>query len=188
MIILFIALCSAVLAFWRMPHMPRYWPLLAIATVPQIGNLFAITIPWMLWAAIAAVLLWCCCNWAVRGAPIVALGVALNLIVMVYHGGSMPIRADVLASIGHVAAPGTLLVGSKDVVVLSSLLWMLGDWIVIASGSAPVILSPGDLILFAGVVWWLLFSHQSEKENAHVKVGRNSDVARTTYTAAARAK
>lgn len=188
MIILLIALCSAALAFWRAPQMPRYWPLLAIATVPQIANLFAITIPWMLWAAIAAVLLWCFCNWGVRGAPIVALGVGLNLIVMTYHRGSMPIRADVLASIGHSVAPGTLLVGSKDVVVQSSILWLLGDWIVIADGPTPVVLSPGDLILLAGVAWWLLLSHRSEKEHTHGKVGHDSDVARTTYAAITRAK
>jgi hypothetical protein len=188
MIILLIVLCSAGLAFWRTPQVPRYWPLLAIALVPQIGNLFGIIIPWMFLGAIAAVLVWCFCNWAVRGAPIVALGVGLNLVVMAFHGGAMPIHTDVLASIGQVAAPGTMLAGSKNVAVQSSLLWLLSDWIVISFGAVTIVLSPGDLILFVGVIWWLLFSRPLEKEDAHVDVGRHSDVARTTYSSATRAK
>jgi hypothetical protein len=124
----------------------------------------------------------------VRGAPIVALGVGLNLVVMAFHGGAMPIHTDVLASIGQVAAPGTILVGSKDVAVQSSLLWLLSDWIVIRYGAATIVLSPGDLILFAGVMWWLLFSRRCEKEDAHVDVGRHSDVARTAYSPAPRAE
>jgi len=188
MIILLIALCGAGLAFWRAPRTPRYWPLLAIAVVPQIGNLFAIRIPWKFFIAIAAVLIWAFCNWAIRGAPIITLGVGLNLIVMAFHGGAMPIHTDVLASIGQVATPGTVLVGSKDVVVESSLLWLLSDWMVISRGAVTIVLSPGDLILLAGVIWWLVFSRQLEKEDAHVEVGRHSDVARTTYSTATRPK
>jgi hypothetical protein len=182
------ALCSAGVALWRTPQMPRYWPLLAVAVVPQIGSLFGIIIPWMFLGAIAAILIWCFCNWALRGAPIVALGVGLNLVVMAFHGGAMPIHADVLASIGQVAAPGTLLVGSKDVAVQSSMLWLLSDWIVIWFGANTIVLSPGDLILFTGVIWWLLFSRRLEKEDAHVDIGRHSDVARTTYSPATRAE
>lgn len=182
------ALCSAGLALWRVPRMPRYTPLLAIAAVPQIGNLYGIRIPWMFFIAIAAILIWCVWNWSLRGALIVALGVGLNLLVMAFHGGAMPIRADVLASIGHSAPVGTLLAGSKDVVIDSSGLWLLSDWIVIAVRHTTVVVSPGDLILVAGIVWWLLFSRQEEKENVHVEVGRHSDVARATYATATRAK
>src|SRR5581483_5281821 len=141
------AVCSAAFAFWRTPQLPRYWPLLAIALVPQIGNLFNLRIPGMFFVAIAAVLVWCVCNWRLRGAAIVALGVSLNLIVMAFHGGAMPIRTDVLASLGHVAAPGTALAGSKDVVVDASALWVLSDWIVLPLGRSVVVVSPGDLIL-----------------------------------------
>ena len=182
------ALCSAGLALWRAPQMPRYAPLLAIAAVPQIGSLFGIRIPWMFFIAIAAILVWSACNWPLRGAPIVGLGVGLNLLIMAFHGGAMPIRADVLAAIGQVATPGALLVGSKDVVIESSVLWLLSDWIVIGRGASTIVVSPGDLILVGGIVWWLVFSREVEKENAHVEVGRHSDVAGTTYSTATRAK
>jgi hypothetical protein len=180
------ALCSAALAFWRAPQLPVYWPLLAIALVPQIGNLFGLRIPGMFFVAIAAVLIWCICNWRLRGASIVALGVGLNSLVMAFHGGAMPIRADVLASIGQVAAPGAALAGSKDVVVDASALWVLSDWIVLPLGRSVVVVSPGDLILVAGVLWWLLMSHQAEKEDTYVNVGRHPDVAGATYSAATR--
>lgn len=182
------ALCSAAIAFWRVPELPTYWPLLLIALVPQVGNLFGIHIPGMFFVAIAAVLIWCICNWQLRGASIVALGVGLNLLVMAFYGGSMPIRADVLASLGQVAAPGTVLIGSKDVVVEASALWVLSDWIILPLGRSMIVVSPGDLILVAGVVWWLLASHQAQKEDLYVNVGRHPDVAGATYSAATRPK
>ena len=182
------ALCSAALAFWRAPLAPRYWPLLAIAAVPQIGSLFGITIPGMLFGAMLAVLIWSFCNRAVRGAAIIGLGAGLNLLVMAFHGGAMPIRADVLAAIGQIAAPGTLLAGSKDVVIQTSPFWLLSDWIVVSLGASTIVASPGDLVVVVGIVYWLLFSRQSEKDNSHVDIGRNSDVAGTTFAATTRPK
>src|SRR6476659_7624356 len=73
---------------------------------------------------------WCLCNRALAGVPAVALGVIMNLLIMAFHGGAMPIYADTLADIGHSFAPGTLLMGSKDVVVQSAALWSLSDWLV----------------------------------------------------------
>lgn len=182
------ALGSAALALWRTPQMPKYSPLLVIAIIPQIGNLFGARIAWMFFIAIAAILAWCIGNWSLRGAPIVALGVGLNLIVMAFHGGAMPIHVDVLASIGQAAPTGALLAGSKDVAIDASALLLLSDWIVIALGGFTIVVSPGDLILVAGIIWWLVSGRQAEKENTHVTVGRHSNVAGTTYPTATRAK
>jgi hypothetical protein len=186
---IFGALLSAALAFWRRPHMPRYWPLLAVAMVPQVGNLFGIRILGMFFVAIAVIGIWCVYNRDIPGTAVVAIGIGLNLLVMGFHNGSMPVRADILLrAFGVVAAPGTILVGSKDVVIDTSALWLLSDWIILSLGATKVIVSPGDLIIVAGVAWWLLFSHQPEKDQAHADIIDQTGIARTAYTPASRAE
>jgi hypothetical protein len=182
------ALLSGVLAFWRRPRMPRYWPLLAVAAVPQIGNLAGVRVPGMFFIAIAVIGIWCAYNRTIPGTAIVGLGIGLNLLVMAIHDGMMPIRADVLAAFGYVAAPGTVLVGSKDVVIDSSALWLLSDWIMLSLGGARVVVSPGDLIIVAGVAWWLLFSHQPEKRQAHADIVHQTGLARAAHAPASRAE
>jgi len=178
------ALLSGALAFWRRPQMPRFWPLLVVALVPQVGNLVGIRILGMFFVAIAVIGIWCAYNRDIPGTAVVAVGIGLNLLVMGFHGGSMPIRADILAAFGHVAAPGTVLVGSKDVVIDTSALWLLSDWIILALGAKKVIVSPGDLIIVAGVAWWLLFSHRPEKDQAHADIIDQTGLARAAYTPA----
>jgi len=178
------ALLSGALAFWRRPQMPRYSPLLAVAIVPQVGNLFGIRIPGMFFVAIAVIGIWCVYNRDIAGTAVVAIGIGLNLLVMGFHGGSMPIRADILATLGQVAAPGTVLVGSKDVVIDTSVLWLLSDWIILVLGGKKVVVSPGDLIIVAGVAWWLLFSHKPEKDQAHADIIDQTGLPRTAYTSA----
>jgi len=185
---IFGALLSGVLAFWRRPRMPRYWPLLAIAFVPQAGNLAGIRIPGMFFVAIAVIGIWCVYNRDIPGTAIVAIGIALNLLVMGFHGGSMPIRADVLASLGFVVAPGAALAGSKDIVIDTSPLWLLSDWIILTLGAKKVVVSPGDLIIVAGIAWWLLFSHRPEKDQAHADIIDQTGLARAAYTPAPRAE
>jgi uncharacterized protein DUF5317 len=182
------ALLSGALAFWRRPRMPRYWPLLAVAAVPQFGNLAGLRLPGMFWIAIAVVGIWCAYNRAIPGTSMVAVGIGLNLLVMGVHNGLMPIRADILASLGHTAAPGTVLVGSKDVVIDTSALWLLSDWIILSLGATKVVVSPGDLIIVAGVAWWLLFSHQPEKDQAHADTISQTGLARTAHPSAPRAE
>jgi hypothetical protein len=181
---IFGAVLSGALAFWRRPQLPRYCLLLVIALVPQVGNLVGIRIAGMFFVAIAVVGIWCAYNRDVPGTAVVAVGIGLNLLVMGFHGGSMPIRADVLAAFGQVARPGTVLVGSKDVVIDSSALWLLSDWIILAHGAKKVVVSPGDLIIVAGVGWWLLFSHRPEKEQAHADIIDQAGLARASYTPA----
>jgi hypothetical protein len=174
------AALSGALAFWRRPVMPRYWPLLAIAIVPQVGILAGIRIVGMFFVAIAVIGIWCLYNRDIAGTALVAVGIGLNLLVMGFHGGAMPIRADILLhTFGVVAAPGTILAGSKDVVIDTSALWLLSDWIILPFGDKKVVVSPGDLIIVAGVAWWLLFSHQPEKK--HADIIDQAGLARTAY-------
>ncbi|MBK9713764.1 MAG: DUF5317 family protein [Kouleothrix sp.] len=182
------AICSAGLAFWRRPETPRYWPLLALVALPQLGMALGARLPGMIAASAAAAIVWCLANWPVRGALVAALGIGLNLLAIANHGGSMPIRADVLASIGQLFAPGTLLANSKDVVVHASPVWLLSDWIVLPIGAASIVASPGDLLIVAGIAYWLLFSHQSKKDQPNADTVDQTDLGRAAHAAATGAK
>ena len=157
------ALVGAALAFWREPRLPRYNLLLVIAAVPQLGMLAGIRIPGMFLVSAAAVVIWCLANRALAGIPAVAVGLAMNLTVMALHGGAMPIHTETLAHLGLAAAPGTLLPGSKDIVVQTTLLGLLADWLVLRAGPATFVASPGDLVVVIGLLWWLMLSHSQER-------------------------
>src|SRR5215212_5807382 len=176
------AVLSGALAFWRRPQLPRFWLLLVIALVPQVGNLVGIRILGMFFVAIAVIGIWCAYNRDIPGTAVVAVGIGLNLLVMGFHGGSMPIRADILLrAFDVIVAPGTILVGSKDVVIDTSALWLLSDWIILPLGATKVIVSLGDLIIVAGVAWWLLFSHRPEKDQVHADIIDQTGLARTAH-------
>ena len=72
------SLAGAALALWRPPQMPRYWLLLAIAAVPQLGSLLGIWIPGMFLVSVTAIFIWCLCNRALAGIPVVAAGVIIG--------------------------------------------------------------------------------------------------------------
>jgi hypothetical protein len=167
------ALAGAVLALLRPPHMPRYWLLLAIAAVPQIGSIYGIWLPGMFLVSVAASWLWWLCNRSVPGVLLVGLGVMLNLLAMAFHDGAMPIHASVLLEAGYAAQHGTALLGSKDVVVQASPMGLLSDWMVLSYGAQTLIASPGDLVVVIGLVYWLLFSHSRDERACHAVVSRH---------------
>ena len=151
-----VALVGAAVALWRLPPLPRAWPLLALATAPQLLSLLAVRGVALFVITALALAAWCWCNRTLPGVALVSAGFALNLLAMGLHGGSMPLWADSLAALGHTHAPGTVLVGSKDVVVDGGIGRWLGDWLVISWLPVRLIVSPGDLLILAGVVRWLL--------------------------------
>ena len=162
------ACLGAVLAFCRPPRMPRANLLLAIAVAPQIATMFGIRALWAFLISAAAIGVWCFYNRALAGAPCITLGATMNLLPMALHGGSMPVHAGTIAAFGQTIAPGTILVGSKDVVVQSSPFGLLADWLVFWLSSGKVVVaSPGDLIVVAGILYWLLASPSQRKEQTH---------------------
>lgn len=171
-LVLGFVLLAGLVALWRSPQMPRYWLLLVVAAVPQIASIFGSRSLALFLLSVVALAVWFLCNWKIAGVPLVALGIGLNLLVMAFYGGSMPIRADILAQGGAMAAPGTVLLGSKNVVVQSSPLWLLSDWIILSVGGWRLIASPGDLIAFVGIIWWLLLSRRVEQEPAYVPLSQ----------------
>lgn len=171
------ALVGAVIALWRAPAWPRYNLLLAIAATPQIGHVLGIHIRGMFAVSVMAMLLWCCCNYRIAGVPLVAGGAALNMLAMAWHGGAMPVRADILAGLGYHFETGMLLEGSKDIVVHGSPLWLLSDWLPVTTDLFTLIISPGDLLIVGGVLVWLLFSRTPESERKHLMLAFSTPAA-----------
>lgn len=161
------ACLGAALAFWRPPRLPRANLLLAVAVAPQIAAMFGLRALWAFLISATAIGLWCFYNRALAGAWCITIGAAMNLLAMALHGGSMPLHAGTIAALGQAIAPGTILVGSKDIVVHSSPLGLLADWLVFSIGGKAVVASPGDLILIAGILCWLLVSPSQRKEQAY---------------------
>jgi hypothetical protein len=93
------------------------------------------------------------------GVWIIFVGLVANFCAIVANGGLMPIeRETVVEAIGVERAaeyePGAWIRGSKDVLVSEGQgrLTALGDGIVIRAGSGGAAASPGDIVVFAGLL------------------------------------
>jgi hypothetical protein len=94
------------------------------------------------------------------GAWLVALGVFLNLLPMAAHGGLMPISIEVVQASGHFPGVTDQSVGqtvgrSKDIVLKREDIrfeWLSDRYAVIVPGYHPNVYSPGDLVLFVGLI------------------------------------
>jgi hypothetical protein len=94
------------------------------------------------------------------GAWLVAAGIALNLAPIIAHGGLMPIAWETVRDSGYfptitVEQVGGELPGSKDILLLRDDIRFaaLSDrYALDAPLTSPHIYSPGDFVLFAGLV------------------------------------
>ncbi len=99
--------------------------------------------------------------WPFRGRAgtwVIFVGLAANLAVILANGGLMPIQHSTLVeAVGETSAAqyetGHWVRGSKDMLVgaHSGRLVALGDGIIIRLGSAGIVASPGDLVVWAGL-------------------------------------
>lgn len=100
--------------------------------------------------------------WPYRGYVgiwMVYVGLAANMVAIVANGGLMPIeRSTVVAAAGDEQAAryvaGDWIAGSKDVLVDTGQgrLVALGDGLVVPLGSGGFVASPGDVVVWAGLV------------------------------------
>jgi hypothetical protein len=162
-----IALLAGIIAFVRPPRLPRAVYLLALACVPQVLAMQGVRHSLLALAGLLLCLRWYWLNRDLPGALLLMIGIVLNLGTMVLHGGAMPITTATLAALGVDLPAGTVIAGSKDVVVAGSPIWWLGDWIRVVTPWNNWIISPGDLLVAAGLLHWLLASNSGkEKRNA----------------------
>jgi len=116
------------------------------------------------------------------GVWIIFIGLAANLAAVVANGGLMPIEQDtVIEAVGAEQAagyaPGAWIEGSKDVLLApgQGRLVPLGDSILIRVGGRGIAASPGDM-----VVWTGLLALVAEASLAWQKRQSNSDKSRET--------
>lgn len=93
------------------------------------------------------------------GVWIICVGAAANLAAILANGGLMPIRHEtVVQAVGVERAAeyqvGSWIEGSKDVLVADDggRLTALGDQIVLSAGGAGMAVSPGDIVIWVGLL------------------------------------
>jgi hypothetical protein len=118
-------------------------------------------------------------NWRLPGLPLIGLGLALNLLVMVANGGFMPVTYEALQRAGMAnfalgSAPGSRVMATKDIVLprADTVLWALSDVFVIPPPwPIRTIFSAGDLSLVVGtfVLFQRVMCHRSRAPQGKVQ-------------------
>jgi hypothetical protein len=109
----------------------------------------------MLAASYVLLLVFLAVNRWIRGAAVMAIGLLLNLAVVGANGG-MPVSAHAIETAGGSAAALADGSGAKHHLMNDAdLLWPLGDVIPIPP-PAGIVLSVGDLLLYAGIAWFVV--------------------------------
>jgi hypothetical protein len=140
----------AVLAF-AMQIMVIYFPEARMGTLHP-WNAFLIPVSYSLLFLVAAL------NRGLPGVPFVAVGLALNIVVMSLNGGLMPVTFESLRKAGleHMAlgtANGARVMASKDIILSreATRLWFLSDVLVLGEPfPLPTVFSLGDVFLMLG--------------------------------------
>lgn len=101
-------------------------------------------------------------NRGVLGVAIIGAGLLLNVVVIASNGGHMPVDPAVLASEADLselsAEAQSALWSTWSAMGPGTRVPLLGDWISVPMPlRAPVILSPGDLVIAAGIVAFFLW-------------------------------
>ncbi|HYM15143.1 MAG TPA: DUF5317 family protein [Dehalococcoidia bacterium] len=128
-----------------------------LATIRTTGSALAVRIVLPTTIALVPLALWP--HRRHIGVWVMYVGLAANLAAILANGGLMPIeRPTVASAIGEERAAayhaGEWIAGSKDVLVEGGRgrLPALGDGIVIRIGDRGMVASPGDLVVWAGIV------------------------------------
>jgi hypothetical protein len=116
-------------------------------------------------------LIWLAQNFRVAGVPCMLLGTLSNFVTIALNGGRMPIEGVLLAKIRGAdyvreLASGTV-TSNSSLVNDHTQLWFLTDQILIPKPwPLPTVLSLGDLIIAAGVVWLVAAGMQAKPVDA----------------------
>jgi hypothetical protein len=156
---------------WMVPPLRKPW-LAIIAFLPQAFIIYLPVTRFKIQDTLAAsglivslilLMVFCWFNRQFSGVWLLALGLSLNLLVIVVNGGFMPISPQTAS---RLVSPETLAAigngsrfGVKDILLLpeqTHLAW-LSDRLITPKGFPyQVAFSPGDLLIAAGAFWLLL--------------------------------
>lgn len=138
----------------------------SLATSPFVGLIYVVSL--------IALLAWSVWHW--RGIPaiwLVSVGVAMNLMVVIANGGHMTVTRELALKISAKTQPiaehgsyGQYMVASAG----THLNW-LGDWISLPQPIHrffPQAYSPGDLVMFVGMVLMLLLATRPRLLGRHL--------------------
>lgn len=90
-------------------------------------------------------------NWKVAGAPLIGAGLLLNVLVVVANG-AMPVSVDAAARAGMTRAELALTADAmREPLTDATVLGWLADVIPVALPWRPQVVSPGDVLVAAGV-------------------------------------
>ena len=117
--------------------------------------------PVLLELAFVPILLGLWANLKVTGVGAVLAGALANAVALLLYGGLMPVSPAAMRMAGLSANAGAFLASSRHQFMHPSLFWWLGDWIPLFH----FVLSPGDLLVGAGLIWFLYAS--SAKRGSH---------------------
>lgn len=130
---------------------PRWWQLAIVATLLQVPAYFWGVGDWLLRASYVLLCLVAWRNRETVGGKLIFAGLVLNAVPIVLLG-RMPISPTMLMW-GQQAAPiGEALRQSKDVVIASLPLLVLGDVLPVALGNWRAAWSIGDVVLCCGAL------------------------------------
>ena len=192
----------------RIAQLPaRWWWLAPVALCVQIVMIYGFRgasdelFAGVIIATHAALVFIAIVNHALPGARIMALGILLNLLVMVANGGLMPISPEIIQRAGRFepwkvgdGLPGTRLTQSKDVLRLPEDTWFefLADryWTGLP-GRLGVIFSIGDVVLLFGMGFLIVRTMTTAPDDHPSRVetkedqgsGSNNGLDTTTSTA-----
>ena len=154
MLLLVATLCTLLATPWRAAPLASSMKatyLLALAGASQIAVLLG-RMPGGSILGVVLAGLWSLRNCHTPGATFLLIGLLGNGLAMAMYGGAMPLAPAVAAELG--ISSGTLLAGSKDVIGDGRLWTYLGDWLLVRTPWSVIVLSPGDLCIFAALVRW----------------------------------
>lgn len=131
-----------------------HWFLLVLAPLLQLPALAGS--PFQLWPLLgtSVILIWVACNLHLRGAPLLLIGIGVNGLAMLSHGGWMPLDPRAANELGIAAPVGTIVEGNKSVIGVESVWLWIGDWMIVPLPSGLIAASPGDLCIVAAAVYW----------------------------------
>ncbi len=100
-------------------------------------------------------------NHKMAGVVPILTGALVNFLALLLYGGLMPVSSAAMRMAGLSVSTGAFLASSRHQFMRPSAFWWLGDWIPFFH----FVLSPGDLLVGAGLVWFLYAS--SAKRGSH---------------------